>query len=153
MPQSPDEPLTDAQILRELVARTDAACPACRGRLAPLESDRCPSCSEPLTVGLGLVDPASRHLIAGALPLALGFGFNASLGAIILAQARGVEWRRVVPVYIGAGVTLIALILWYRKRARIRVYAPFERRCAVAFCWLLALAFPVWLGFNVVRRF
>jgi hypothetical protein len=148
----PDKHPTELSLLHEFIARTSPRCPECRAPLAPMPDDRCPTCRSALILGLGMAEPASRHIVAGTVALALGFGFNASLASIVLASnIPGVVWNRVIPVFIGSVVMGFALLWWYWKRSRVRVLPIADRRLAVAFCWLLALSFPTWLAFNIVR--
>jgi hypothetical protein len=144
-------------LLLEFIQAADARCPVCTQPLHAIQDNRCPSCTEDLVLDVGLSDPCTRPLALGALGLGLGFGFNASLGGIILADALrrgfgGVPWMRVLPLHVGAVILAIALIVWVRSKRQIRAMAPPTRRLAVISCWLLSAAFVACLAVNVIFR-
>lgn len=145
-------------LLLAFIRDSDAPCPVCRASLRDIQDDRCPACREDLVLDVAMADPCTRHIALGALALGLGFGFCSSfLGLIVVSmlQSRvGDPDRlfRMLPIFIGAPVLGVALLLWVLKRRRIRSLSVRSRHLAVAACCLLTLAFVAWLAINVLRE-
>jgi hypothetical protein len=148
---TPPDPL-----LAEFVRIHRVNCPACQHSLQELRDNHCPRCNEDLMLDVAMADPCTRHLALGAIGLALGFGFNAFLGGILLVEqlrrGGGMVWLRILPLYVGALVLGVALLLWLSSRRRVRAWSRAARWSAVTGCWLLTIAFVTWLAINVILR-
>jgi hypothetical protein len=133
---------------RFLDARPHHPCPSCAHPLnSPLPGARCPACREPLVVRIGLVEPMTGSLIAGASGLGAALGFSGILAVYftVVALFEGFPmrefWRFALPMWLGAMVSgaVLALLISRRGRTWIRTRRAITRRVLVIVCLALPL--------------
>jgi hypothetical protein len=79
-------------LLKAFLCDRDVACPQCDYNLRNLHGSRCPECGEVLTLGVNLVEPRQKLLIAGLIGLAAGVGFNGLLMIYLCIQMLERHW-------------------------------------------------------------
>lgn len=115
-------PERHADLLLELLAREDVACPNCGYNLRGLTSDRCPECHQALTVRVALTEPTLAPFLFGLIGLASFLGFmGCVLVFIIGAEVAGTYHSPWVDYAVLCGIMLALLgliIFWIRARQR-----------------------------------
>ena len=124
-------------LLRAYLDERDVPCPMCGYNLRNLTSTRCPECGERVELHLKLAEPKVGAWIAGLMGLSAGLGFSvlilvlmvcfAGFDVVLLAQA----W----PLWTGAAIQSVFLIVWIRKAMWLRRKPAMARRLAAISCW------------------
>lgn len=148
MTPSPESNTSDADLglINRLLESEPTRCPVCEmGLVAPLGEKRCPGCAEPLSLRLGLAEPMTGSIIAGAVGLGAAFGFAAPLSIYILYMSflrfRGSPPDNAIMLVSGGGAlaTGVLLIGWTSRRGRnwLRHRSRLTRGLLVGICWLI----------------
>ena len=132
----------------------DAECPVCGYGLRALTTPVCPECGVEFELGILADDPVLRIWIAGLITVSLPTGFCV-LFLVLLWFAffigAGVpSISKVGPLYAGAVLGSVAMVLLITQRCRFRAMSKPTRRWAVITMGLLMtglLAYQVYLFF------
>jgi hypothetical protein len=150
----------EAELLRELLAVADRACPACGYSLRGLTGSACPECGQELRLAVGLAEPATAPLLAAGIGLS-ACGIIAAfsvLGTIGISLWEG-EWppqralrfMLLVPLLmmaVDAGVVLRFLSV--RGRSRFIARPPGARWVFAMGCWAFSVAVVVgWIAWAI----
>ncbi|MBX3385703.1 MAG: hypothetical protein KF768_03950 [Phycisphaeraceae bacterium] len=142
-------------LLREFVADRDAPCPACRYNLRNLTADRCPECGLPLTLRVGLADPAWGAYIAALVGFSVGLGFCSIVGAWGLVEAffRHGVGRAIgfLPLVLGVLACGAGTAFLLKRRHAFIKWAPSARKGFAVLAWLAGIGFPFLFWAMIVR--
>jgi len=132
-------------LLKAFLCDRDVACPQCDYNLRNLHGSRCPECGEELVLGVNLVEPRQKLLIAGLIGLAAGVGFNGLLMIYLGIQMLERHWGGGYDTFLlvnGVGVAVegAALGVWLYQWRRIRRAPRGVRTSLMLACWGLTLA-------------